>query len=114
MQKSHLDVTIIIAILFSVIVLYPLLPLLAYGKQQQQQRQDLFPFSYPTTTSKSEFNNDIQSESTTSHIHDKKGQNDNADVNSNDNVDTNDNGDDNNAADAKDSNNKCQNRPSYK
>jgi peptidoglycan/xylan/chitin deacetylase (PgdA/CDA1 family) len=83
---------------FSVI----LLPTLAYGKQQQQQRQDLFPFSYPTA---SETNNDVQSESVSPHTHDKKGQNDNADVNYNDNVDTNDNGDDNNAADAKDSNN---------
>jgi peptidoglycan/xylan/chitin deacetylase (PgdA/CDA1 family) len=99
MQKPYLSITIIIAMLFSVI----LLPTLAYGKQQQQ-RQDLFPFSYPRTTSKNEVNNDIQSESATSHTHDTKGQNDNADVNYNDNVDTNDNGDDN-AADAKETNN---------
>jgi hypothetical protein len=51
MQKSYFSITIIIAMLFSVIVLYPLLPQLVYGKQQQQQRQDLFPFSYPTTSS---------------------------------------------------------------
>ena len=101
MQKPYLSITIIIAMLFSVI----LLPALAYGKQQQQQRQDLFPTA-TATTSKSETNNDVQSESTSRTLssHDKKGQNDNADVNYNDNVDTNDNGDDN-AADAKDSNN---------
>ena len=109
MQKSYFGITILIFVLFSVIVLYPLLPLLAYGKQQQQQRQDLFPFSYPTTTtttttSKSETNNDVQSESVSPYTHDKKGQNDNVDVNYNDNVDTNDNGDDN-AADVKDNNN---------
>jgi uncharacterized protein YxeA len=100
MQKPYLSITIIIAMLFSVI----LLPTLAYGKQQQQ-RQDLFPTA-TATTSKSETNNDVQSESTSRTLssHDKKGQNDNADVNYNDNVDTNDNGDDN-AADAKDSNN---------
>jgi peptidoglycan/xylan/chitin deacetylase (PgdA/CDA1 family) len=98
MQKPYLSITIIIAMLFSVI----LLPTLAYGKQQQH-RQDLFPFSYPTT-SKSETNNDAQSESVSHHTHDKKWQNDNADVNYNDNVDTNHNGDDN-AADVKDNNN---------
>jgi peptidoglycan/xylan/chitin deacetylase (PgdA/CDA1 family) len=107
MQKPCLSITIIIAMLFSVI----LLPNLAYGKQQQQ-RQDLFPFSYPTataTTSKSETNNnDVQSESVSPHTHYKKGQNDNADVNYNDNVDTNDNGDEN-VADAKDSNNNNNN-----
>jgi peptidoglycan/xylan/chitin deacetylase (PgdA/CDA1 family) len=113
MQKSYFGITILIFVLFSVIVLYPLLPLLAYGKQQQQQRQDLFPFSYPTTTtttttSKSETNNDVQSESVSPYTHDKKGQNDNADVNYNDNVDTNDNGDDN-AADVKDNNNNNNN-----
>jgi peptidoglycan/xylan/chitin deacetylase (PgdA/CDA1 family) len=113
MQKSYFGITILIFALFSVIVLYPLLPLLAYGKQQQQQRQDLFPFSYPTTTtttttSKSETNNDVQSESVSPYTHDKKGQNDNADVNYNDNVDTNDNGDDN-AADVKDNNNNNNN-----
>jgi hypothetical protein len=47
MQKSYLDVTIMIAMLFPVIALYPLLPMLACGKQLQQ---DLFPFSYPTIT----------------------------------------------------------------
>src|SRR5919202_260621 len=113
MQKSYFGITILIFVLFSVIVLYPLLPLLAYGKQQQQQHQDLFPFSYPTTTtttttSKSETNNDVQSESVSPYTHDKKGQNDNADVNYNDNVDTNDNGDDN-AADVKDNNNNNNN-----
>jgi peptidoglycan/xylan/chitin deacetylase (PgdA/CDA1 family) len=101
--------------LFSVIVLYPLLPLLAYGKQQQQ-RQDLFPFSYPsaatttTTTSKSETNNHVQSESVSPHTfssNDKKGQNDNANVNY-DNIDTNDNSDDN-VADVKDSHNNNNN-----
>jgi peptidoglycan/xylan/chitin deacetylase (PgdA/CDA1 family) len=97
MQKSHLSITIIIAMFFSVI----LLATLAYGKQQQQ-RQDLFSYSYPTptaTTPKSEINNDMQSESVSHHTNDKKGQNDNADVN------YNDNGDDNIAADANDSNN---------
>jgi len=107
--------------LFSVLVLYPLLPQLVYGKQQQQ-RQDLFPFSYPTTTtlsttttptSKSETNNYVQSESVSPHTHDKKVQNDNADVSYNDNVDTNDNGDDN-AADVQnsDNNNVDVNNPS--
>ena len=51
--------------LFSIITLYPLLPILAHGQQQQQQ--DLFPFSYPTTTatttSKNQTSNDINSES---------------------------------------------------
>jgi peptidoglycan/xylan/chitin deacetylase (PgdA/CDA1 family) len=111
MQKSPYDMTIAIAVL-CVIINYPVLPILAYDRQQQQQRQDLFPFSYPTTattttTSKNETNNDIRSESATFHTlssHDKKMQNDNADVNYNDNVATNDNGDDN-AADVKDSDN---------
>jgi cytoskeletal protein RodZ len=85
MQKSYLSITIIIAMLFSVI----LLPQLVYGKQQQQ-RQDLFPTA-TATTSKSETNNDVQSESASHHTHDKKGLNDNADVSYNDNVDTNDN-----------------------
>ena len=101
--------TTAIAIL-CVIIIYPVLPTLAYGRQQQQQRQDLFPFSFPTTTttttSKSETNNDVQSESVSPHTpssHDKKMQNDNADVNYNANVDTNDSGDAN-AADVKDNN----------
>jgi peptidoglycan/xylan/chitin deacetylase (PgdA/CDA1 family) len=57
MQKSYFDVTIIIAILFT-IILYPLLPTLAHGQQQQ-----LFPFSYPTTTTTE---NQTQDKSTTS------------------------------------------------
>ena len=94
MQKCYPNVTIIIAMLFSIITLYPLLPILAHGQQQQQQ-QDLFPFSYPTTTAtttKNQTNNDIQSESTTSYSHSfsvqhKKAENNNANVN--DNVDVN-------------------------
>jgi hypothetical protein len=75
MQKSPYDITITIAIV-CVITIYPILPTLAYGQQRQQK--DLFPFSYPTTTtttSKNETNNDIQSESVISHTlssHDKK------------------------------------------
>jgi hypothetical protein len=57
MQKSCSDVTIIIATLFATI-LYPLLPILAHGQQQQ-----LFPFSYPettATTTRNQTNNDIE------------------------------------------------------
>ena len=91
--------------LFSVIILYPLLPMLARGKQEQQQ-QDLFPFSFPTTTgstttttTKSQTNIDTQDESTTHHsfsAHNKKVENNKANVNDNDgNDDINDSNNDN-------------------
>src|ERR671923_248124 len=56
MQKSYFGVTITITIVFAIII-YPLLPILAHGQQQ------LFPFSYPTTTTnttttKDQINND--------------------------------------------------------
>jgi peptidoglycan/xylan/chitin deacetylase (PgdA/CDA1 family) len=101
MQKPYLSITIIIAMLFSVI----LLPTLVYGKQQQQQRQDLFSFSYPTitgstttTTTKSQTNIDIQDESTTHHsfsAHNKKVENNKANVNDNGSDDINDSNNDN-------------------
>jgi peptidoglycan/xylan/chitin deacetylase (PgdA/CDA1 family) len=125
MQKCYPNVTIIISMLFSIITLYPLLPILAHGQQQQQQ-QDLFPFSYPTTTatttSKNQTSNDINSESTTSYTfsaHDKKVETNNANVNddagvdinddSNDNVNDNDNVDVNNPS--SDSSNNNNNTP---
>src|SRR5919197_1799345 len=106
MQKCYADVIIIIAMLFSANALYSLLPILAHGQQ------DLFPFSYPTTTattttattsSKNQTNNVINSESTTSYTflaHDQQVVNDNdvsldngddiaPDVNGNDNADIN-------------------------
>jgi peptidoglycan/xylan/chitin deacetylase (PgdA/CDA1 family) len=100
-QKSYFCVTITTLIVLFVIVLYPLLLIVAHGQQ------DLFPFSYPTTTdtttttSKDQTNNDMNSEYTTSHTlsaHHKNGKNyndnakDNGDddavvgVNNNDNV----------------------------
>ena len=97
MQKCYPTVTIIIAMLFSIITLYPLLPILAHGQQQQQQ-QDLFPFSYPATTSKNQIGNDINSESTTSYTfsaHDKKAETNNANVNDDAGVDINDDSNDN-------------------
>jgi peptidoglycan/xylan/chitin deacetylase (PgdA/CDA1 family) len=81
MQKSYFDVTIIIGILFT-IILYPLLPTLAHGQQQQ-----LFPFSYPTTMTTA---NQSQNESTTSYsfsAHYKKADNNNANFNDNENGD---------------------------
>jgi peptidoglycan/xylan/chitin deacetylase (PgdA/CDA1 family) len=89
MQKRCSDVTIIIATLFATII-YPLLPILAHGQQQQ-----LFPFSYPettATTTRNQTNNDIQSEPTTPYTfsaHDKKGENNNANVNDNNTIDVN-------------------------
>ena len=91
--------------LFSVIALYPLLPILARGKQEQQQ-QYLFPFSFTTTTgstttttTKSQTNIDTQDESTTHHsfsAHNKKVENNKANVNDNDgNDDINDSNNDN-------------------
>jgi peptidoglycan/xylan/chitin deacetylase (PgdA/CDA1 family) len=91
-QRSYFGVTITIATLLFAITLYPLLPILAHGQQQQQ----LFPFSYPTTatTTKNQTNNDIQSESTISYSHSfsvqhKKVENNNADVNDKNNDDAN-------------------------
>jgi peptidoglycan/xylan/chitin deacetylase (PgdA/CDA1 family) len=101
MQKSCSDVTIIIATLLATII-YPLLPILAHGQQQQ-----LFPFSYPettATTTTNQTNNDIRSESTTSHsfstnhleaedsdntVHVNDNDNANANVNNKDSVDVN-------------------------
>jgi hypothetical protein len=91
MQKRYFAVTIIIVTL-STIIIYPLLPTLAHG----QQEQHLFPFSYPTTiaaTTKNQTNDDVQSESTASNsfsAHGKNGENIDANVNYNDNVDVND------------------------
>jgi peptidoglycan/xylan/chitin deacetylase (PgdA/CDA1 family) len=103
-QKSYFGATITITTLLFTIVFYPLLPIVAHGQQ------DLFPFSYPTTTattttSKNQTTNDINSESTTSQTfsaHDKKEEN------YNDNA--NDNGDDNAAVDVNNNNN--DNNPS--
>jgi peptidoglycan/xylan/chitin deacetylase (PgdA/CDA1 family) len=67
LKKSYLDVTAIIAILLFAIILFPLLPTIAYGQ--------LFPFSSPTT-------NTTQDESTnSSNFSDyaDKGQNSNSD-----------------------------------
>src|SRR5919199_834946 len=104
MQKSCFSVTIIITMLFSVIVLYPLLPMLARGKQEQQQ-QDLFPFSFPTTTgstttttTKSQTNIDTQNESTMHHsfsAHNKKVENNTVNMNDNGSDDINDSNNDN-------------------
>ena len=45
-----------------IIIIYPVLPNIVYGQQQQQ----LFPFLPPTNTIKDQINNDIQNESITS------------------------------------------------
>jgi peptidoglycan/xylan/chitin deacetylase (PgdA/CDA1 family) len=105
-QKGYFGVTFTITTLIFVIVLYPLLPpIVAHGQQ------DLFPFSYPTTTtttatttiSKNQTNNDINSQSTTSHAlsaHDKNEENYNDNTKYNDNaavdVNNNNNNNDNN------------------
>jgi peptidoglycan/xylan/chitin deacetylase (PgdA/CDA1 family) len=91
MEKKYSNVIITIAIVFA-IILYPLLPTLAHGQQEQQ----LFPFSYPTT--KNQISNDIRSEPTTSHgfsSHEKNAENSNANANDNDNVEVDDNNNDN-------------------
>jgi hypothetical protein len=91
MQKSYFDITSIIVTVFTIII-YPLLPTLAHGQQEQQ----LFPFSY--TTTKNQISNDIHSGPTTSHAfssHDKNAENSDANANDNDNVEVDDNNNDN-------------------
>jgi hypothetical protein len=85
------DITSIIATVFTIII-YPLLPTLAHGQQEQQ----LFPFSY--TTTKNQISDDIHSGPTTSHAfssHDKNAENSDANANDNDNVEVDDNNNDN-------------------
>jgi peptidoglycan/xylan/chitin deacetylase (PgdA/CDA1 family) len=96
MQKRYFDATSIMIVALFTIIIYPLLATLAHGQQEQQ----LFPFSSPTTTAttttKNQINNDIWNESTSSYsfsAHDKKTENNDANVN--DNIDANDNNNDN-------------------
>ncbi|MFL6432319.1 MAG: polysaccharide deacetylase family protein [Nitrososphaeraceae archaeon] len=96
MQKRYFDATSIMIVALFTIIIYPLLATLAHGQQEQQ----LFPFSSPTTTAttttKNQINNDIRNESTSSYsfsAHDKKTENNDANVN--DNIDANDNNNDN-------------------
>ena len=96
MQKRYFDATSIMIVALFTIIIYPLLATLAHGQQEQQ----LFPFSSPTatatTTTKNQINNDIRNESTFSYsfsAHDKKTENNDANVN--DNIDANDNNNDN-------------------
>jgi peptidoglycan/xylan/chitin deacetylase (PgdA/CDA1 family) len=119
-QKGYFGATFTITTVLFVIVLYQLLPpIVAHGQQ------DLFPFSYPTTTtttttaSKNQTDNDINSESMTSHTlsaHYRNGEkyNDNAKDNGDDNaaVDVNNNNNNNAAVDVNNNNNNNDNNPS--
>jgi peptidoglycan/xylan/chitin deacetylase (PgdA/CDA1 family) len=96
MQKRYFDATSIMIVALFTIIIYPLLATLAHGQQEQQ----FFPFSSPTTTAttttKNQINNDIRNESTSSYsfsAHDKKTENNDANVN--DDIDANDNNNDN-------------------
>jgi peptidoglycan/xylan/chitin deacetylase (PgdA/CDA1 family) len=99
MQRSHFDITKIIIATLSIIIGYSLLPTLAYGQLEQQ----LFPFSYPTTTAtmtttKNQTDNGSHSESVTSSAfpgHDKKSENSDDSANDSDNVAIDDNNNDN-------------------
>ena len=64
-QREHFCTTVIIAILLFAIIVFPLLPSLAYSQQQREQQQ-LFPFLPPADTTGDQINKVTQNESTTS------------------------------------------------
>jgi peptidoglycan/xylan/chitin deacetylase (PgdA/CDA1 family) len=64
-QREHFCTTVIIAILLFAIIVFPLLPSLAYSQQQQEQQQ-LFPFLPPADTTGDQINKVTENESTTS------------------------------------------------